>query len=148
MQEMQNISDKYGTPPALGGEGDGIDERMARAQTPFSSAIGSIKGYEGYDEMLNVIDDNGFGDLTQWAAFGDRVMRAYGAEKMATEAPQVDAQMAEALKQLENSGLSEAQKKMMLEVMGSANHVMESFNDVPADDRAAVRPHINALDNM
>ncbi|MEQ8691034.1 MAG: hypothetical protein RIC89_09410 [Pseudomonadales bacterium] len=148
LSEVQKVSDKYGHPDSLGGDGMDIKQSMARAQAPFSSSIPELQSYAGYDEVVTIIESSGFGDINQWAAFGDRVMRAYGAIKLASEAPDVNEQMAQARKQLENSGLTEAQKKMLLEVMGSANQVMDTFKDVPQADRAAVKPHVEKLDNL
>ncbi len=147
LTQMREISAKHGAPEDIGNMSD-LNEQMARAQAPFSRAVESMQNYAGYKEMTRVIADKGFSDVNQWAAFGDRVMRAYGAIKLATEAPKVDAQMAQAMKELENSGLSDAQKKMMMEVMGSANKVMDSFKDVPESDRAAVKPHLQRLEGM
>jgi hypothetical protein len=82
---MQTLSDKYGEPSHISDMS--IQERLGNIDAPFSSAIESIEGYQGYNEMADVIRTQGFGDTTEWALFGDRVMRAFAALKMAGQKP-------------------------------------------------------------
>lgn len=99
LSAMQTVSDKYGEPTQFSDMS--IQERLGSIEAPFSTAVERIQGYRGYDEMQDVIRTNGFDDTTQWALFGDRVMRAYAALKMAGQKPQFDAQMAKAMKEMQ-----------------------------------------------
>ncbi|MGK0261366.1 MAG: hypothetical protein ACI96M_004826 [Candidatus Azotimanducaceae bacterium] len=146
LSTMQTLSDKYGEPSHISDMS--IQERLGNIDAPFSSAVESIEGYQGYNEMADVIRTQGFGDTTEWALFGDRVMRAFAALKMSGQEPQLDAHMAKAMKELEGSGMSDAQKKMIQEMMQSAGKVVNSFQNVPDADKDAVRPHLSALENL
>lgn len=43
--------------------------------------------------------------------------------------------------------MSEAQKKMIQEMLQSAGQVLNSFQNVPDADKDAARPHISTLEN-
>ena len=146
LSAMKTVSDKYGEPTQISDMS--IQESLGSIEAPFSTALESIQDYQGYDEMQEVIRTNGFDDTAQWALFGDRVMRAYAALKMADQKPQLDANMATAMKELEGSGMSDAQKKMIQEMMQSAGQVVNSFQNVPDADKDAVRPHLATLENL
>ena len=146
LSAMQIVSDKYGEPTQFSDMS--IQERLGSIEAPFSTAIESIQDYQGYDEMQDVIRTNGFDGTAQWALFGDRAMRAYAALKMAGQKPQLDAHMATAMKELEGSGMSDAQKKMIQEMMQSAGTIVNSFQNVPDGDKDAVRPHLSTLENL
>lgn len=147
LKSMNSISQKYGEPDQLG-DISSLSEGLDKIQTPFSSAVTSLEGYAGYDEIQQVIAANGFSDISQWALFGDRVMQAYGALMVTDQQPEINAQMAQAMQELEGSGMSEAQKKMIADMMQSAGQVVSKFQDVPESDKAAVRPHLSALENL
>ena len=36
-----------------------------------------MRGHRAYNEIRGVVRDYGYADMDQWAALGDRVMRAY-----------------------------------------------------------------------
>ena len=147
VRDLQEVGKKY--------DGEGLmnpnmslDEGMERAAAPFSAAIAQIQGHEAYGEMRAVIERHGFSDVQQWALTGDRVMKAFVANKMGAEMPQMDAQMKQALEQIENSNMSAAQKETMLQMMQSSVQMMGAYADVPEADKAAVAPFMSTLESL
>ena len=153
MNGMQEIADRY---EDIGESNDGfnpramdkaaMDEIAQRAMTPFSSGLSEMQAHEGYGDLLDMIEEHGFDSAEQWAQVGDRVMRAYAALQMTAEMPNMNAEMAQAMKELESSGMSEEQKQMMRGMLQSSTQVVSAFNDVPEADKAAVKPHIAAIE--
>ncbi len=54
-----------------------MENKRQRSQAAFTSALEDIKGHRAYNEIRGVVRDYGYADMNQWAALGDRVMRAY-----------------------------------------------------------------------
>ena len=146
MQEMRTIADRFQDTDRLVAGPGSSDEARQRVESPFSSSLSDMRRTDGFDDMLGIMKKHGFTSEEQWAEIGDRVIRAYAAVRMAEQAPQLDKKMADALKQLEESSMPEAQKEMMREMMRTSNQVLEVYADVPEADKDAVRPHIAALE--
>ena len=127
-------------------EPQAMDDIAQRAMTPFSSNLSEMQAHEGYGDLLAMIRKHGFDSAEQWAQVGDRVVRAYAALKIASEAPDMDQQMAQAMQELENANLTPEQKQMMQGMLQSSTVVVNAFRDVPDADKAAVQPHIGAIE--
>lgn len=150
MNGMQEIAAKYDdiVEPNSAFEPRGMDDVAQRAMTPFSSSLAEMKAHEGYGDLLAMIRQHGFDSAEQWAQVGDRVMRAYAALTIAEEVPNMNAQLAQAMQELEDSDLSEEQKQMMRGMLQSSTVVVGAVNNVPDADKAAVRPHIGAIEAL
>ena len=120
--------------------------KMERAQVPFSSALGSMQGHQAYNEILGVIRGNGFADADQWALIGDRVMKAYIGLRMEAQQPEYNAQIQQAMQQIQNSDMSAEQKQMMMQMMQGSSQAMANFQNVPDADKQAVKPHLAAIE--
>ena len=147
VRDLQEISKKYGAEklvsPDISSGGS-----MAGAANPFSTAIAQMQGQQAYNEMLEVIKRHGFSDLDKWGTTADRIMRAFAANSMKTELPQMDEQMQQALEQIEKSDMTDEQKDAMRQMMQSSIQMMDIYADVPETDKAAVLPFMSDLKNL
>jgi hypothetical protein len=147
VRDLQELSTKYGAEkivnPDISGGGS-----MAEAASPFSTAIAQMQGQQAYDEMLAVIKRHGFSDLDQWGTTADRIMRAFAANSMKTELPQMEEQMQQALEQIEKSNMTDAQKDAMRQMMQSSSQMMDVYADVSETDKAAVFPFMSDLETL
>ena len=107
-----------------------------------------MQGHEAYDEILAVIERHGFSDLQQWASTGEQIIRAFAANSVETEMPQMDKQMRQALEEIEKSDLTDAQKDAMRQMMESSVQMVSSYTDVSGSDRAAVLPFMSAIETL
>jgi hypothetical protein len=147
LRDLQEVGKKYDAEGPMN-PNMSLDEGMERAAAPFSAAIAQMQGHEAYGEMLAAIERHGFSDVQQWALTGDRIMKAFVANSMEAETPQMDAQMKQALEQIENSNMSAAQKETMLQMMRSSTQMMSAYTDVPAADKAAVAPFMSTIESL
>ena len=147
VRDLQEISKKYGAEklvsPDISSGGS-----MAGAVSPFSMAIAQMQGQQAYNEMLEVIKRHGFSDLDKWGTTADRIMRAFAANSMKTELPQMDEQMQQALEQIEKSNMTDAQKDAMRQIMQSSSQMMDVYADVPETDKASVLPFMSDLETL
>ena len=147
IRDLQEISNKYGAEklvsPDISSGGS-----MAGAASPFSMAIAQMQGQQVYNEMLKVIKRHGFSDLDIWGTTADRIMRAFAANSMKTELPQMDEQMQQALEQIEKSNMTDEQKDAMRQIMQSSRQMMDIYADVPETDKAAVLPFMSAIEAL
>ena len=146
-QDLQEISKRYNADQIMSPIASG-DKNMAQTATPFSTAISKIQGHQAFNEMQATILKHGFSDVESWAAIGDRIMKAYAANSMETEMPQMDEQMKQALEQIEKSNMTEEQKENMRQMMLSSMQMMNSYVDVPEVDKAAVLPYMSVIENL
>ena len=147
IQDLREISKKYNaeefmSPTALG------DTTMAQTATPFSTAITRMQGHQAFNEMQATILKHGFSDMQSWGAIGDRIMKAFAANSMDTEMPQMDGQMKQALEQIESSDMTEEQKENMRQMMQSSMQMMNSYVNAPETDKAAVLPYMSAIEKL
>jgi len=148
MPDLQTVAQKYGDLPSSVDPNLTMEEKMAHAAAPFSAALGTMRTHAAYEEMADVVEGHGFSGMEQWAEIGDRVIRAYGATQMDAKAPEMDAQMKQALEEIENANMSESQKQMMREMLQSSQQMMGVWADVPPADKAAVQPFMSEIENL
>ncbi|MGO1501386.1 MAG: hypothetical protein ACTHWH_08915 [Marinobacter sp.] len=131
--EFENLKDKGGI--------DSID--LSRI---FSSSVEELKGEDVYDRLEDLVQDNGFNNLDEWAVTGDRIYGAWMAIEMGDESPELNQEMKSAMADLENNpSMSDQQKAQMRSMMEAALGVTQMASNVPPADIEAVRPHVNAL---
>jgi hypothetical protein len=147
VQDLREISKRYNADEIMSPTASG-DKTMAQTATPFSTAISRMQGHPAFNEMKATILKRGFSDVDSWAAIGDRIMKAYAANSMETEMPQMDEQMKQALEQIEKSNMTEEQKEGMRQMMQSSMQMMNSYGDVSEVDRAAVLPYMPVIENL
>jgi hypothetical protein len=123
-------------------------ELEARMKAPFSASLEEMRGHEQFGEGLAIMKSEGFEDETEWASVGDRVMHAYAALQMEGKEPDMDAQMAKAMKELEASDLPEEMKQKMRDAMTISKGMVESMADVPPGDIEAIRPFISRFESL
>ena len=115
---------------------------------PFAAATRIIESQSWAGEVKDIIRSHGFDGLEDWARTGNRIFMAYMAVQMDANKSEMDAGMAEALKQIENSGMSEDEKERMRQMLQGANQMASMYAEVPAADKKAVIPFLDALENM
>jgi hypothetical protein len=123
-------------------------ELLERAAVPLTSSLAAMRGNDGYEEMVATVKRHGFSSVEEWATIGDRSIRAYAALQMEDQAPKVEAQMKEMRENLAKSGMPPAQQEAMLQMMNSSAEVMNTFADVPAADKQAVKPFSAQFERM
>lgn len=124
-------------------EGDVESVDMSRI---FSSSVENLKGKEAYGRLERLVKDNGFNNLNEWAATGDRIYGAWMAIEMEGQSPGFNQEMQKALADLENDPhMSDEQKAQMRSVMEVAVGTTQMASQAPSADIKAVRPHVKAL---
>ena len=147
IQDLREISKRYNADEIMSPTASG-DKTMAQTATPFSTAITRMRGHQAFNEMQATILKHGFSDMQSWGAIGDRIMKAFAANSMDTEMPQMDEQMKQALEQIESSDMTEEQKENMRQMMQSSMQMMNSYENVPETDKAAVLPYMSVIENL
>lgn len=147
LQDIEEVGNKYEVMELMN-PNTSVDTAMARAAAPFTAVIAQMQGHQAYGEMVAAIERHGFSDIQQWAATGDRVLKAFAANRMAAQMPQIDEQMKQAVEQIENSGMSAAQKEAMLQMMQSSRQIMGLYDDVSPADKAAVLPFMSEIEAL
>jgi hypothetical protein len=147
IHDLREISKRYNAEEIMSPTASG-DKTMAQTATPFSTAITTIQGHQAFNEMQATILKHGFSDMQSWGAIGDRIMKAFAANGMDSEMPQMDEQMKQALEQIESSDLTEKQKENMRQMMQSSMQLMNSYVNAPETDKAAVLPYMSVIENL
>jgi hypothetical protein len=144
LKQIRDIDRKHG------GKGALADKKKAGQNdwSPFAGAARSIQAHAGQSQMMAAIQSAGFKNAGDWAQTGTRIYQAYGAIQMGAQQPELAAKMAKARAQIEKSKMSPEQKKAILQMMQQQMGVLAAFQNVPAGDKAAVKPHIATLDAM
>lgn len=111
---------------------------------PYGKSVEALKARhpDEHARLGAAVRPQGF-TADSWAAVGDRVVLAYAAEKAAKENPVMLAQM----QAMDPAMLAMVPPEMRAQ-METAMAMMEAVKAAPAADRAAVRPHLAALDAM
>ena len=147
IQDLREISKRYNADEIMSPAASG-DKTMAQTATPFSTAITRMQGHHAFNEMQATILKHGFSDMQSWGAIGDRIMKAFTANSMETEMPQMDEQMKQALEQIDKSNMTEEQKEGMRQTMQSSMQMMNSYENVSETDKAAVLPYMSEIENL
>jgi len=115
---------------------------MGKEFKPYSTGIAELKkDHPGeYAALGGALKPHGFSQ-DQWAATGDRVMRAYLAVKMEQENPKY----AQEMPALDPSMLEQMPPQMRAQIE-SALAMVEAVKETPAADKAAVKPHLSAIE--
>ncbi len=118
------------------------DEPMAEVEDPrdFDFERMMAESAREHPEVEGIIRDAGFGSVDEWASTGGRIFNAWIAEEMAAGASEMDADMAETLREIdENPHMSEEQKQMMRQQLEQMQGMQAEMADAPTSDRRAVR---------
>lgn len=122
-------------------EADGLD-----FERPLSGSIHALRGRAMYGQLDAVAAKHGFSGLEHWARVGDKVFKAFLALEMEQQRPQLQAQAAEQLREIEqNPHLTPEQREQLKHMLSSSMQFMESLAQAPASDMEAVRPHLAEL---
>ena len=144
LMKIRDIDRRHGGKGAL----ENARNPGSKTWSPFSGAAQSVKSHPGKNDIMAAIRSGGFVDSQDWADTGTRIYRAYGAVKMGSQQPELAAKMAKARAQIEKSKMSPEQKKGILKMMEQQMGAIAAFQNVPEGDKAAVKPHLAALDTM
>lgn len=109
---------------------------------PYSDGVAALKKeHPGeYAALGALLKPHGFSQ-DDWAATGDRVMIAYMAVKMEAENPNYEKDMAG----MDPAMLAQVPPQMRAQIEG-ALAMVETVKKAPAADKAAVKPHVKALE--
>lgn len=100
-------------------------------------------------EVRRIIQRHGFRNGDEWANVGGRVTRAYSAMMMEQQAPEMDQEMQQQMRELENNpNIPEQQKAMIRQQMQAAQGMMQQMSDAPEEDIQAVRANRARLDQV
>ncbi len=101
----------------------------------------TLKGQAMYNKYLGIIKSYGFANPETWAQTATRVFSAYGAYEMQRTAPNLNAQMQQALSQIQNNpNLTAEQKQQMMQMMGQARQSTRSYASASSADIEVVKP--------
>ncbi|NNE48407.1 MAG: hypothetical protein HKN37_17280 [Rhodothermales bacterium] len=114
----------------------------------YAGIIAGLHGQETLDEVTQIVKRHGFGDLESWANTGTRTMQAFAALKYDATASERAAAMKKALKQIDDSPMDEGQKEAMRKMLDTSAEVMQIFEDVSDDDKRAVAPFMERIENQ
>ncbi|MEQ8936396.1 MAG: hypothetical protein RIE56_11460 [Amphiplicatus sp.] len=108
---------------------------------PYTKSVAALKEKHPADHqrLAALVKPHGF-SVDSWAETGDRVMIAYMAEKVAEHPESLAHAQA-----MDPAMLSMVPPEMRAQMEG-AMAMMETVKKAPAADRAALRPHMAALD--
>lgn len=144
MPDIQALGERYPDLEDVDDDDDDID--MAN---PMSSGIAKLRGHEAYGPLTQIVKRHGFSSPEQWGQVGDRVIRALLAITMDESPSSSKAEMAEALKQIdENPNLSAEHKDELKKMMSGGMQMMQSVSEVPPADIKTVRPHLAELQRV
>lgn len=109
---------------------------------PYSDGVATLKKAHpaDYARLGDLLKPHGFSQ-DQWAATGDRVMLAYMAIRMEKENPDYDKQMAK----MDPAMLAQMPAPMRAQMEG-VMAMIETVKKAPAADKAAVKPHVKAIE--
>lgn len=143
MKQLRTMDDEFN---ALDDSAD--DENpMANSDHLMSEGLAKLKGHDLYNRVDSIVRDHGFASAEAWSRVGDRVLDAYVALQVKNQSGQVQQQMDEALRSInENPQLTPAQKEQMRAMMTQSMASMKSFADAPKADMDAIRPYKSQLD--
>ncbi len=123
-------------------------ETMDDMTNPFAAASRIIESQSWADEVVEIVQDHGFRDLEDWARTGNRIFMAFMAIQMDVNKAEMEAGLAEALKQIDNSDMSEDQKEQMRQMLVGTTEMARVYADVSEADKKAVAPFLDLLENM
>lgn len=123
-------------------------DAMGDVSNPFAAATRIIESQTWAGEVVDIVQRHGFSDLEDWARTGNRIFMAFMAVQMDVNRPQMEAGLAEALKQIENSDMSEDQKAQTRQMLLGANQMASVYASVPEADKKAVAPFLEKLERM
>ncbi len=99
-------------------------------------------------KVRSLLERYGF-SAQDWGSIGTRIIQAYSALLMGEQAPEMDSQMQQQMRELENNPhLSDQQKQMFRQQMQAATGMMRQMKDAPEADVAAVRSNRTRLDTV
>ncbi|WP_404366681.1 hypothetical protein [Marinobacter sp.] len=125
---------------------NGDPASLPSMDTLISDNIKRMKGHVLYDQVDTIVQQHGFEGVEHWGKMGDRILNAYVAANMGAESREVRNEMAETLREIENSpDLTPPQKEQMKNMLGGAVSSLEQMVTAPQEDIEAIKPHMGAL---
>ena len=153
-EKVRNFIDSFEEIQELAQEYDDLDELsadepedMGMHSRPFSRAVEESRGHEIYPRVEKLVQGYGFSDAQDWGQTGDQIFQAYFALKMQDQ-DDMQAEMQQALQEIENSPLPEEQKARMREMIKQQLASMQSFSEVPQSHLEIVKAHESELDRV
>lgn len=115
----------------------------------FSTGINEAKKTPYYGEIQGVLKQNGYSDADEWAQLGDRIITAHVANTMAKHKEVTPQQMGAAMQQMQNNPNIPPQLRAQMEqVMHGSQAMMQSAQQAPATDKAAVQRNASTLEKF
>ncbi|HSR54726.1 MAG TPA: SHOCT domain-containing protein [Alphaproteobacteria bacterium] len=125
------------------------ERRQGQTFQPFSQGIGQLRAAGAYGEATRIVKRHGYSSMESWAAFADRILRAYIGLSMQSEQPRMAAGMAQARQMIMNNpNMTEQQKAQALaSINASMRNVQQMQASNPADKAAVARyrPQLDAV---
>lgn len=146
MKEIHPIFEEY----------DDLDEIDDGSIDPDDFNIGMaeememLKEHEIYGRILGVVQKHGFSDIGKWGDAGDRIMSAFFSIMFEKDAPVAQAQMEQALRDIEENPYFSSKQKEEIKARykESTDKLIETFLFAPEEDINVVRRHNDALHNL
>lgn len=120
-----------------------------RKGAPFSDAIPMLKQQGLYDKLARVVGPHGFSSPEAFAGTADRVIRAFAAQHMSEQQPQMAQQLEMARQAITNNpNIPEQQKQEMLRRMEQALGRARHMSEAPPGDVAVVKRHSQRIQQV
>lgn len=107
--------------------------------------ISQVKEAGLYDEAKNIVQNNGYDSLEEWASIQIKIMKTMLALEMEQEKGKADEMMAQLEAFKNNPSIPAEQKEMMINMMQSGLQMMEQLSNVPDADKAALKPFLSQV---
>lgn len=122
-------------------------EDIAEGPPKILEMLEEAKGHPDYSKFVTMVKSHGFQNEYVWAEVADRVSAAVMYFMLDIEREQIQLQIAEARKEIDQvSGLTAAQKEQMLAFATEGMQLLSNWmSDVPEADLKAVEPYMPRL---
>lgn len=145
LPDLDALSDEFGEDPWVktpAGKDPG-----SLPESPLAAAAALMEGHAAAGRIREVVGRHGFSGIMAWAQAGDRIIRAYLANKMDEENPEMAAQMKQAMEEIEKSSMPAEQKEAMKQMVIASQKAMAAYASAPPADREAVKEHMKELED-
>ena len=127
---------------------DAMDNSSASGQpmmgNPYDMVRSALESAGLMEQFSQIVAQYGFRNAAEYFNVADRILRAYLAFQMSEQ--DLDSRVQEAMQELENANLPDAQKQQMMQLLKSQMGIVSSMAESDPADKAAVEPYLGQLD--
>lgn len=122
---------------------------MKNPAQAFTNGMIAAKKTPHYGDIQGVLKQNGYSDADEWAQLGDRIIAAYFANSMSKHPEVSPEQVNMAMQQMQNNpNIPPHLRAQMEQAMQGSRAMLESAQNVPAEDKLIVQRNAKVLDKF